>query len=571
MRRLVAIVVCCSLGFTPMAAQQAPSRPVIPALGETVEVSIINVDVIVTDASGRRVRGLTKNDFEIFEDGKLQPVSNFAEYASAGEGRVTAEGTLRQPEAAPRQRRNVVIFLEEFRLQEFRIQPFFASLQNLVRKTVEEGDSLTLITYENHRPVVRIESSGDVEEITRALDELQPRFIGVMEPSAAIAYRQARERREFETSASAAAQGKGLSRVPTDPEQLAILEARIFAMQARDEMRRRIDAINGVIHRLAGADGRKILLLATQRLGAYSGAEFFYAAGLDRVPMSEHDEFDNRDEVRTIIDNANEAGVTIYPVFPSGLDTEALGTEVHLRSGAEVVAQAGADPDNPRSLDGLILVNENSMLTEVAAKTGGVTSWGTANIANLLPRVADDLTDYYSLAYRATPKRDGVPRQVVVRTKNRSYEVRARREVVEKSDDIRMKDRVAAALFGTVAEPAFAIEAQAQPAKKNGRSDLLPVAVRVPLSALTLVPGQARFTGAFSVYVAAGNDRGDVSEVNRETQTFEIPEADLARTDNAHFTYELQMKIARSTTRVAVGVLDEVSKSYSVTSLPVVR
>ena len=48
-------------------------------VSETIDVRIINVDVTVT-SKGSPVRGLTRDDFEIFEDGKFQPITNF--YAS---------------------------------------------------------------------------------------------------------------------------------------------------------------------------------------------------------------------------------------------------------------------------------------------------------------------------------------------------------------------------------------------------------------------------------------------------------------------------------------------------------
>lgn len=40
-------------------------------------VSLTNVTVTVTDANGRFVSGLTQNDFEIYEDGVLQPTTHF--------------------------------------------------------------------------------------------------------------------------------------------------------------------------------------------------------------------------------------------------------------------------------------------------------------------------------------------------------------------------------------------------------------------------------------------------------------------------------------------------------------
>lgn len=64
----------------------------MPRSNETIDVSIVNVDVFVTDRQGNCVRGLTAADFEIREDGRPQPITNFAEYA--------AEPARRQDSAA---------------------------------------------------------------------------------------------------------------------------------------------------------------------------------------------------------------------------------------------------------------------------------------------------------------------------------------------------------------------------------------------------------------------------------------------------------------------------------------
>src|ERR1700686_5458924 len=77
-----------------LLATSFPARPQtttpIPRAGETIEVSIVNVDTVVTDRQGRRVHGLRKQDFEIYENGVRQRIPNSAEYASEREA--TAAG-----------------------------------------------------------------------------------------------------------------------------------------------------------------------------------------------------------------------------------------------------------------------------------------------------------------------------------------------------------------------------------------------------------------------------------------------------------------------------------------------
>src|SRR5256885_14744736 len=48
-------------------------------LVETIEVHVVNVDVVVTDREGNRVRGLTRDDFELYEDKRPQTITNFYE------------------------------------------------------------------------------------------------------------------------------------------------------------------------------------------------------------------------------------------------------------------------------------------------------------------------------------------------------------------------------------------------------------------------------------------------------------------------------------------------------------
>ena len=76
--RVACSVVVAGLAATlpathPVAAQEAP-----PAFGERVEVEVVNVDVVVTDASGRRITDLIREDFRLEVDGKAVPIDYFA-------------------------------------------------------------------------------------------------------------------------------------------------------------------------------------------------------------------------------------------------------------------------------------------------------------------------------------------------------------------------------------------------------------------------------------------------------------------------------------------------------------
>ncbi|HNX50917.1 MAG TPA: hypothetical protein PKL08_12190, partial [Thermoanaerobaculaceae bacterium] len=55
-------------------AQQSP--PIDPVRASS-QVSVVNVEVVVTDRDGKPVTDLTAADFEVSEDGKPQAITNF--------------------------------------------------------------------------------------------------------------------------------------------------------------------------------------------------------------------------------------------------------------------------------------------------------------------------------------------------------------------------------------------------------------------------------------------------------------------------------------------------------------
>jgi VWFA-related protein len=64
--------------LSSLGAGQNPSAPAAPTLHVYSRETI--VDVLVTDDKGQPVRGLTRSDFTVEEDGKAQPIRGFYEY-----------------------------------------------------------------------------------------------------------------------------------------------------------------------------------------------------------------------------------------------------------------------------------------------------------------------------------------------------------------------------------------------------------------------------------------------------------------------------------------------------------
>src|SRR5262249_48637989 len=87
-RRPLALVAALAMSTTafsqnrPKPAEEQPIR---------ISTQLVQLDVVVTDKNGKVVRGLNKDDFELFENGKRQDIK-FFEFVDAGRGLATESG-----------------------------------------------------------------------------------------------------------------------------------------------------------------------------------------------------------------------------------------------------------------------------------------------------------------------------------------------------------------------------------------------------------------------------------------------------------------------------------------------
>jgi VWFA-related protein len=531
--------------------------------GESIEVSIVNVEVHVADKQGNRVTGLRPEDFEIRENGKLQPITNFTEYVSAASaGTVSVDAApAHQPAAAeppPRVRRSIVLFVEPVTMANFRAKELFDSLRAMLRQTVEKGDQVSIVTFVRALRI-RQAFTDDLASVETTLAALEKEMAGVegqrYDESQFVLDQASSFEKEYEEALSA----MGISSAASNAS--VSLSALAAARRERFLIRQKTAALESLIQSISGADGRKILIMATRRYGLYAGASYFGGT----VPTEYKQELDTAAYRQSLIRMANANGVTIYTIHPEGLllpNSNDPAISGHHRM------ETTMEQDLSRtSRENAILANESGALHEVAAATGGTTAWGSTGIARLLPRVADDLQSYYSLAYRATATGKDASRKLVVTAKNPDYAVRARKEFVEKSETTQVKDRVRANLFQRVEGSSAKIPFDVEVGKfrKTGRNRwAVPLKIRIPIGSLTTLPRGAEEAGTFSVFFATGSVIGIMSEVEQRTQSFEIPRADAVRAKASYFTYDLELAIDQVVKTLSIAVLDDVGKEFGI-------
>jgi hypothetical protein len=133
------------LVMTTIADAYGVSAQELPFFVDTVDVEVVNIDVVVTDRKGNMVTDLSRNDFTLMVDGEPVELSNFF---AVSEGRPTTpsgvdlqrEATVAEPSSLPEsQQLNMVVFIDDANLQPGGRKAAFAALREFLKLRAGTG------------------------------------------------------------------------------------------------------------------------------------------------------------------------------------------------------------------------------------------------------------------------------------------------------------------------------------------------------------------------------------------------------------------------------------------------
>jgi VWFA-related protein len=145
-----------------------------------------------------------------------------------------------------------------------------------------------------------------------------------------------------------------------------------------------------------------------------------YACDRDRMNLAQ---IDNDRLFREILDDANRANTSFYPIDPRGLPVFDEPIVVPDRSGIGRGMRSGAPP----TIDRARLNARLESLRTLAVATDGLAVLNSNDLDGGLKRVTDDLSSYYLLGYYSSGRLDGKFHSITVRVKRPGVQVRARR------------------------------------------------------------------------------------------------------------------------------------------------
>ena len=371
--------------------------------------SLVEVDLIVKDKDGRFVSGLTADDFEVFEEGKPQPIQHFYLVTESPTPPRELPSTVVLPRSPDQTERRVFLLLFD---AEHLSAPLVARLKHDVMQFVNEQFRPTDLAgvYVNGG-LWRNRLTNDRQELLDGIRSLSPssetparRLAALITypriPSEFDALRiENGDRRRIEELAQENCIAEPVSCNQEGGreylEERIDRKAKTYIQEARRAAASTMDMITHATRNLARLDGRKTIMLIS---------EGFFVDEL-------------RAQLPQIAGQAARAGIAIYTLNARG--TAGVG--------GRILADASVD----RGTISMFGDSSQDGLDVLAAETGAIAFRNTDNYHAALSSVAADTSTYYVLVYApVNTTLDGKFRRIELRTKWAGVDVRARRGYV---------------------------------------------------------------------------------------------------------------------------------------------
>lgn len=412
---------------------------------------IVYVDVVVHDASGHLVRGLSQKDFKVSEDGKQQQLDYFVAHSyELAASHPTPPPPPRNefsnvPQSGPAGSVNMILFdLVNTAPQD---QQYARKQMLAFLKALPPGQQVALFVLSDQLHLFQ-SFTGSSDLLTAAAKMINPTNMRLLESDA-------EQQRDIDNLGimQEALGGR-------DPGQTIQTLANMMTQENEQtaEIRQRItlSAFAEIAHAAAGYPGRKNLFwlsgsfpfsIAMQAQYNMTGPLQFSTFNNPDLPVSDVNAV--RDTAKLIANSQ----IAVYPISAVGLEAGGVGVEVSGTSMAAMSGSAGQSTsgygtNNVNHTMGDTLaqqfINRSTLhgaMEDIAYETGGEAVFGSNDLAGALRRTMEDGSNYYTLAYRPQNQNwNGAFRKITVELAQHGYTLTYRRGYFAFSNEVTSDD-----------------------------------------------------------------------------------------------------------------------------------
>jgi hypothetical protein len=310
-----------------------------------------------------------------------------------------------------------------------------------------------------------------------------------------------------------------------------------------------------VIALLAGVEGRKSIIHISSGLPMTPGYGLMHeyaAAFKDNSIMANRSIYDRTRAFQELTSAANAQEVSLYTIDAEGLNPLEGGGADSAYSRDPISASSSAK-------------NFKDSLSFMADATGGIAIINTNDVSAGLERISEDLFSYYSLGFKlSSADADRVHRLKVEVPGHPDYDLRYRRRFVEKSRETEVQDRVFTALMVDFEDNPMGLElTDGSPEPATGSRWMVPLHVSFPLDKVALLPLGDDYVGQVVLMIGAQDVKGRSSDMQRQEHEIRVPKTDYERAVRQRFAIDLKLLLDEGQQRVAVGLMDEITRRAS--------
>lgn len=533
---------------------QQQKKEEIPRPAYEVEVIVTNVDVVVTDKAGKRITGLKPENFEIYEDGLLQKLTNFYEvkgmevYLSAPDKEkkkllVPAEPL---PKKSPQFGNKIIIYFDNWHLHPLNRNWSIKKIESFIRNNFSpDNNNQGIVVCLDQKLEIVQEFTSNEWQLIQAVNQIKGRS-----GQSLLRIRTKEDlRKELNNIVSASARYDKF-----ESYERALGYARHYVEAEQADLLYSLKSMNAFIDYLVGIEGKKILIYVSDGLPINAGEEVF--GFLDQAfPMGNaRSEAMNYDATRLFKEltarcNANE--ISLYPINAQGLESMILsadkqeGWNIHSRGSGMVKSGSRV---------------KNEALKLMARETGGLAIVNTNDIESGLERIQDDLQFYYSLGYVSPHREDNKYHSIKVKLAGleEKHDVRVRQGYLRISQEEKVKESIMSRLFLQRQYNPMNVMVQIMPVEPMPGSNKLRLTLKVfvPLKNLTLYPRKDDYIGQIKVYIALMDSEGRISPCHELTQEINIPAEDYEIAVKRSYPYSAEMYVDPGHYIISLAVKD---------------
>jgi VWFA-related protein len=394
-----------------------------------ISTQLVQLDAVVTDKTGKVVKGLSKNDFELFDGGKRQEIS-FFEFVDAEPS--TRPNAAAEPSAAEQQaaiqgagvgdvRRIFAFVIDDLTMQPSDLVYVRDMLTNFVDNRMQPTDLVAIVRVVGGESLLQ-QFTTDKNLLKRTILKLTPRT------SAFNAFNQYEDAAHTTSTAapspggapafnSAAALDGNASDINSETDD-ATSSLRAFMT---------LGTAGFLIDGMKELPGRKAMVLVSGGLPALSGTN----GSMGNVSYF----------LDQLADRATRAGVAINTLDIRGLSAQTGVASFDATPGKSAVTGSsgsfGRLPDP--AMDGTKIpfdvIDAHMGLRQLSAATGGIAELNRNDFNKGLDQIVETNSGYYLLAYTPSDaKFNGDFRKVEIKVKGSGYKVLGRRGYVAREE-----------------------------------------------------------------------------------------------------------------------------------------